>query len=163
MHVEMWRKVWREGFAPGLSDNALTILLKALEDDDPELIQGATTIPPPLSCVQDWPCEGACLIGYCGWAGEGLDTVGEVEEMFARCCFECDQNIGEPAACRWLLNWYDETPRDVMRRELAGEVELELIRRTVPPLDVAAFRERAKNNPFVPTEAMRNEDWSDHL
>ena len=35
----------------------------------------------------------------------------------------------EPAACRWFLNWYDDTPRDEVRRELLAEVELALAER----------------------------------
>jgi hypothetical protein len=27
---------------------------------------------------------------------------------------------------RWILNWFDETPRDQMRRDLLPEVEREL-------------------------------------
>jgi hypothetical protein len=79
--------------------------------------------------VQGWPCEGACLVGYAGWKGEHLETVGDVEEYFARACFEADQRLGEPAGCRWLLNFFDDTPRDEMRRELLFEVERELERR----------------------------------
>jgi hypothetical protein len=89
-------------------------------------VQGATTTPPPLLCVQDWPVEACCALGFCGWQGEALCTVGEVEEHFAKCCFEADQRLGEPAACRWFLNWFDDTPRDDMRRELLAEVELAL-------------------------------------
>jgi hypothetical protein len=74
-------------------------------------------------CVQDWPVEAACALGYCGWQGEKLETVGDVEEYFARCCFEADQKLGEAAACRWFLNWFDDTPRDEMRKELLAEVE----------------------------------------
>jgi hypothetical protein len=44
-------------------------------------------------------------VGYCAWQGDGLETVAEVEEFFARVCFEADQVLGEPAACRWFLNW----------------------------------------------------------
>lgn len=124
------RKVWREGFAPQLSTVGLEALRTALECDDQRLIQQATTNPPPLHCVQDWPVEGACLIGYCGWWGEDLKTVGEVEEFFASKCFEADQVLGEPAACRWFLNWFDETPREEMRRELLAEVNWALEQRT---------------------------------
>ena len=124
-----WRRVWREGFAPGLTETELTALRDALRNDDPRLQQGSTTTPPPLVCVRDWPCEGACALGYCGWKGDGLDTVGEVEEFFAKCCFEADQRLGEPAACRWFLNWFDDTPRPEMRRELLAEVELALAER----------------------------------
>ncbi len=127
--MESWRKVWREGLVPLLSTGSLEALRRALAGDDPRLIQGATTTPPPLQCVQDWPVEAACALGYCGWVGDGLETVAEVEEYFARMCFEIDQRLGEPAGCRWFLNWFDETPRDEMRRLLLGEVHRALARR----------------------------------
>jgi hypothetical protein len=109
-----------------LSRNALEALRDALRDDDPRLIQGATTTPPPLQCVQDWPVEAACVIGYAGWQGEGLETVAEVEEFFARTSYQIDLACGEPAGCRFFLNWHDETPREEMRRELLPEVERSL-------------------------------------
>jgi hypothetical protein len=79
-----------------------------------------------MQCVLDWPVEAACAIGYCGWQGDGLETVGEVEEFFCRLCFEADQRLGEPAAVRFFINWTDESPRDEVRRELLGEVNLAL-------------------------------------
>lgn len=127
--MESWRKVWRDGFAPLISDSGLAELAKALETDNPALGQGFTTTPPPLMCVQDWPVEAADAIGYCGWKGEDLATVGEVEEYFAKACFNADQRIGEPAACRWFLNWFDDTPRNQMRAELLAEVQHEQERR----------------------------------
>ncbi len=114
---------------PVLSTVGLMSLRDALRSDDPRLVQGATTTPPPLMCVQDWPVEACCALGYCGWQGDALHTVGEVEEHFAKCCFEADQRLGEPAACRWFLNWFDDTPRSEMRRELLAEVELALAER----------------------------------
>src|SRR5262249_26906399 len=127
--MESWRKVWREGLEPLLSTPALETLRKALVTDDRRLLQGATPTPPPLQCVQDWPVEAACALGYCGWQGEGLETVAEVEEFFARMCFEIDQRLGEPAGCRWFLNWFDETPRDEMREQLLAEVTHALAQR----------------------------------
>lgn len=127
--MESWRKVWREGMVPLLSTTSLEALCGALVNDDVRLLQGATTTPPPLQCVQDWPVEAACAIGYCGWQGEGLETVAEVEEFFARMCFEVDQRLGEPAACRWFLNWFDDTPRAEMRQLLLDEVNLALAQR----------------------------------
>src|SRR5262249_40374866 len=121
--METWRTVWRDGFAPALSRKGLEALRAALLADDPRLTQGSTTTPPPLMCVQDWPVEAACALGYCGWQGDKLETVGQVEEYFARCCFEADTRLGEAAACRWFLNWFDDTPRAEMRRELLAEVE----------------------------------------
>src|SRR5262245_32467755 len=130
--METWRKVWREGLTPLLSTPGLEALRRALVTDDGRLSQGTTTTPPPLPCVQDWPVEGACAVTYCGWQGDGLDTVAEAEEFFARVCYDVDQRLGEPAACRWFLNWFDETPRDDMRRQLLAEVNRALAQRVGP-------------------------------
>ena len=127
--MESWRKVWRDGLVPLLSTNGLEALRRGLMNDDPRLQQGATTTPPPLQCVQDWPVEGACALGFCGWQGDGLETVGEVEEFFARFCAEIDRAMGEPAACQYFVNWFDSTPRAEMRKELLQEIERELSRR----------------------------------
>ena len=135
--MEGWQKVWREGVTPLLSTAALEALRQALMHDDARLLQGATTSPPPLQCVQDWPVEAACALGFCGWQGEKLETVAEVEEYFARMCFEIDQRLGEPAACRWFLNWFDETPREQMREQLLAEVNRSLAQRRSADEDVA--------------------------
>jgi hypothetical protein len=135
--MEGWQKVWREGVTPLLSTAALEALRQALMHDDARLLQGATTSPPPLQCVQDWPVEAACALGFCGWQGEKLETVAEVEEYFARMCFEIDQRLGEPAACRWFLNWFDETPREQMREQLLTEVNRSLAQRRSADEDVA--------------------------
>jgi hypothetical protein len=132
--MESWQKVWREGFAPNLSTQGLQGLKIALELDEQRLLQGATTQPPPLMCVQDWPCEGADPIGFCGFCEHiaihnVTPSVGQVEEYFAQKCFECDQLLGEPAACRWFLNWWDDTPRDEVRLKLLEEVNLILTQR----------------------------------
>jgi hypothetical protein len=143
--MKTWREVWREGIAPQMSRKALAGLLEALERDDPRLVQGTTTIPPPLFSVQDWPVEGGCGIGYCGavengglvpavgWDGplaydanNTFAKVGAVEEYFARVCYQCDQAINEPAGCRHFLNWFDDTPRDQMILELIPEVAMAL-------------------------------------
>jgi hypothetical protein len=128
---EVWRKVFHAGVAPRLSTPGLLALRDALRGDDPRLTQGSTTTPPPLQCVMDWPCEGACLIGYAFWVGDrgGKATVGEVEELFARACHGCDDALHEPAAVRHVLNWFDETPRAAMIAALLPEVEAELARR----------------------------------
>src|SRR2546421_7128267 len=139
--MESWRNVWRKGVAPLLSTESLESLRQALVHDDPRLLQGAPTPPPPLQCVQDWPVEAACVIGYCGWQGDGLETVAEVEAYFARLCYETDQALGEPAACRWFLNWFDETPRDEVRTELLAEVNLALAQRQTGSSDEAVSEE----------------------
>lgn len=110
---------FKNGFCPHLSDTHLRVLLEACERDDPRFTQGSTTTPPSLVCVQDWPVEAACALGFCGWQGDNLPNVGKVEEFFADACFSADATLGEPAACRWFLNWFDDTPRDEMRTTLA--------------------------------------------
>jgi len=121
-----WQQVWRDGIAPQFGRGQLLALAEALRTDDVRLTQGSTTTPPPLMCVQDWPCEAACALGYCGAVENGgfmVATVGTVEEFFAKACHECSVRMGAPAAERHFLNWFDDTPRDEMRRELLAEVE----------------------------------------
>ena len=144
--MESWRLVWRTGFVPALAELvpdvvvrkvALCELLRAVREDDQKLSQGSTTTPPPLMCVQDWPVEAADCLGFLGAAlnggfhklADGKDnptacSVGTAEEFFARMCYEADQRLGEPAACRWFLNWFDETPRHEMRENLAAELHI---------------------------------------
>lgn len=121
--LESWRYVWRNGFVPVLTEPQLRKLAEALEKNDLRLTQEATTVPPPLMCVQDWPVEAACAVAFCGWQGDELEKVGDVEEFFAKACYNADQRVGEPAACRWFLNWFDHTPRNEMIAELLPEVK----------------------------------------
>lgn len=127
--LQSWQKVWRDGFAPQLSDAALAALAAGLERDDVRILQGATCSPPPLDCVRDWPVEAADAIGFACWQGDGLATVGEVEEAFARACHLADELLNEPGACRYYLNWHDETPRNIMLPALLAEVRREQARR----------------------------------
>lgn len=127
--MEAWRNVWRNHIVPLLSDNHLEALRQLLNDDDPRLMQGATTSPPPLMAVADWPVEKACALTCCGWLGDGLETVSECEEFFAYTCAKIDQHMGEAAGCRWFLNWFDETPREQMVPALLAEVEKALAER----------------------------------
>jgi hypothetical protein len=120
--------VWRDGLAPLLSDGALRSLRDALRRDDALLLQGATTSPPPLLGVGDYPVERACPVAYCGLA-EGLETVAEVEEFFARMCWACDQALGEAAAVKHFLNHRDYAPRAEVVAGLLAEVEAEVARR----------------------------------
>jgi hypothetical protein len=143
--MESWRKVWRDGLAPQVSTRGLLALKRGLVGDDPRLTQGATSAPPPLESVLDWPIEGACVLGYGAWQGDGLETVGEIESLFAEACFEADRRLGEPAAMRYFLTWYDDVPRDEMRRQMIGEVSRELARR----YDFDAVAPRKKRAEFV--------------
>lgn len=135
MGLESWRQVWRDGFLPSIRNEELIALRDLLEADDPRMTQGSTTTPPPLMCVQDWPAEAACFVGLIGVfrnGGFGQAKVGEVEECFARLCFECGQAMSDSAACRYLLNWADDTPRPTVIRELLAEIELAIGGRQSP-------------------------------
>ncbi len=127
--MEAWRRVFRIGLAPILSIEGLEALAKALREDSPQLIQGATSSPPPLECCMTWDVEGACLIGLAYWLGDGLVTVEEVCEAFNRTCDAIDRAMGEPAAVRYLLCFFDDTPRMTMRGDLLPEVERAIAQR----------------------------------
>jgi hypothetical protein len=120
--MEKWRRTWRQGVGPALLLPGLEALRAALLTDDPRLIQGHTVEPPCTPTVQDWPVEKACAIGFCGWQGLGLETVGEVDHYFAMMASIIDKRMGSASACRHFFEWFDETPREVMRCELLPEV-----------------------------------------
>src|SRR5689334_10593537 len=109
--MENWKKVWREGLVPLFSTRELEALQQALARDDIRLIQNSTCTPPPSEIFHEEAVEGACAVGFCGWQADGLTTVGDVEGFFIRTCLAADEALGEPAACRHFLNWFDETPR----------------------------------------------------
>ena len=117
--MESWRLVWRDGFVPVISTAGLESPAGCVAGRRSAAHAGQHHHPAPASCAcrtgrSKPPVPSATAAGR----AIDLDTVGEVEEFFARVCFEADQRLGEPAACRWFLNWFDDTPRDEMRREL---------------------------------------------
>lgn len=120
--MEKWRRVWREGFVPQLSSHSLEVLRDALMNDDPRLVQGITCYPPLLQAMKERAIEAACVLGWCAWQGEGVQRVDAIEEYFQKLCDTADAQFPEPAACRFFLNWYDDTPRDEMRPLLLEEV-----------------------------------------
>lgn len=122
--MELWRIAFR-AFVPSLPQEGLVALREAAQSNDPDLLQGQTTLPPAFSTCQDWPCEGGCAVSYAFWRG-GLVTVGEVEEAFAQACYEADVRLKEPAGCRHWLNRFDEGERTVVLAELLVEVEFAL-------------------------------------
>ena len=124
--MEIWRKVWRTGIVPQLADTGLVALRKALMTDDPRLVQGSTCLPPALEAIGEEAVEGACAIGFCGWHGEGHAEVGSLEAFFERVCSIADSTLDDPGANRLFVDWFDSTPRSVMRAELLNEVHREL-------------------------------------
>jgi hypothetical protein len=110
-----------------------------LADDDPALLQGLMTMPPPLEILGDWQVEGADLLAYPAWQARGLVTVKEVEECAWALCSAIDARLGE-GAVKELLAWYDATPRVDVLAVLLGEVEQELMMRMVRQAAGAAGR-----------------------
>lgn len=119
---ETWQLVWRTGIAPQLDLAALAALRDGLARDDATLVQGRSVVPPGMECVADWPIEAGDCITYALWQSHRVATVGDATDQWAAIMARCDAIIEEKAGCRWLLNWYDDTPREVMRRELLAEV-----------------------------------------
>jgi hypothetical protein len=136
--METWKRVFRDGISPQLTAGQLERLRDALANDDVRLVQWAVCSPPAVPSFAGLRVEAACAIGYCGWQGEGLQTVGEVSAFFLRVCDGTDAKLGEPAAVRYFLDWFDDAPREVMRRELLAEVRAELARRAVKAGPVAS-------------------------
>jgi hypothetical protein len=127
--VAPWQHAFRDGFAPLLGVGPLEALADALARDSAELMQHGTTTPPAFPGVEDWPVEAACAVGYCGWRGEGLKTVAEVNEYFCRLCAAATERLGEPFGFGRFTGWFDHTPRGEMRPALLAEVRRELGRR----------------------------------
>lgn len=140
--IEAWRKVWRAS-VEYLSTNALVALERALAEDDKRLMQGGTCCPPPHYAVQDWPVKAACAWGYAGvieHGGFGVANVADVEEFFARLCFDVDQKLGEPAGCRHFLNLFDEEKREKFFPLLLAEVRSNLAERCVKEGDTPLIK-----------------------
>lgn len=134
--MSSWRLVFRTAVELKADDGTyrvptagLEALAAALAADSPELLQGATVMPPPRDGLEDWPVDGACLLAYPGWKAIGLNTPAALEEWWAGLCQELDLRMGEPAACRFLINHYDQMPREEMRRLYLGEVSRAIARR----------------------------------
>lgn len=137
--MEAWRATWRNGVAPCLTLEQLIALHDALASDDVRLIQGRTSYPPTIeppfaNDANGQPIEAACVLGYCaaislgGFSDSGANTsaakVLDVGHAFSQLCWRIDEEmLKDTAGCRWFLNWFDETPREQMRRVLLPEVQ----------------------------------------
>lgn len=134
--MQRWRDAWQRGIGCHLSTAGLYALREALVSDDPRLVQGHTTVPkaPGVRRSPDGQIgrakgprpTGCCAIGLAGWLGDGLNSVGEVYRHFEATCDETDEDECESGFAYHFVDWFDHTPRDVMRRELLVEVERSL-------------------------------------
>ena len=130
--IEAWRKAFREGVAPNLSEHHLEVLRDGLVSDDPDIIQGSTTFPLPAFCTKDTPVQKACALAYCGWKGDGHSTVELAEDFFVRIVFSAHRSLGGETLVGHFLNAFDKWPRPVMLENLLGEVERAISQRKPP-------------------------------
>lgn len=118
-------KVWRAGFAHQMPDDVLEAMEFGLLIDDPAIIQGNTSSPQPPHGNWGGLCQSTDITCYGFWRKGGLETIGDIETKFSELCYEADEKLGEPAFCRWYLNWVDSCPRDEMFSVMLREVRLE--------------------------------------
>src|SRR5438477_2064089 len=99
-----WQRAFRIGILPQLSTLGLQGFRDALRRNDGRVIQGATSYPPPLQCMEDEPVEGCCPLCWLLLEGKKPHevSVGPLQERFAAACYEADQLLGEPAGVRYF-------------------------------------------------------------
>ena len=128
--MEAWRKTWRDGFAVVLPIQGLVGLLAALEKDDQRLLTGATCWPPPLQSCQNDFTEKACGIAWAAaYGAPDSYPVGELETLFAKACWDASALLGDGSACRYFLSYWDETPREQLRKQMIPELRLAISNR----------------------------------
>lgn len=126
--IESWRRVWRDGFVPSFVDVlgkeraalGVQLLHRALKGRDPAVRQGVTTFPGGSADL-----EGCSPEVYVAW----VSTVSSSpkwscqagDAMFGALCVSCDGRVGMERACRFFMNWWDETPAHVAYPALAAE------------------------------------------
>jgi len=133
--IEAWRKCWREGFGPNMSDAELAALYTACDTDDPRLLQGRTVSTIAGSggefCGNDLGCEAVkgCATVYPFIRTNPGCKRWEALERFEELCRLAALATGEEDGCRYFLNWWDDCDRTEGRRELMAEIRLEHERR----------------------------------
>ena len=100
--MEKWQRALRKGLLPLLSDKALEVLVKALETNDPDLIQGETIVSFGIPEFMTTEPVGACLIAYAGWKGEGLQEIG-VDDKSGKTLISIDERYYRPSEVDLLL------------------------------------------------------------
>ena len=123
-----WQTVWRKGIAPQLDRHGIEELRIALIIDDSRLIQGTTTCPNIMDHNPGRACEAGCGIAFPIWQADTEQDIHDISEKFSLVCDKCDADLlnatGDEVACRFFINWFDDTPRQIMRKLLLDEVEL---------------------------------------
>jgi hypothetical protein len=122
--MEKWRRVWRDGIVPNVDTQGLETLREFLVSDSPRLVQGVISVPPNVPGSCDMAPVAACAIGVCGM--HLCQTTLAMQRHFSHICDAADSEFEESASTRYFLAWFDDAPREVMRREMLSEVALAL-------------------------------------
>ena len=119
--MEKWRRVWRDRdraaavtsrFARSAIGSCSATIAGCCKASSP---RRRRWMPTPIA-----PSSAAVPSVLCGWLGEGRTSVGAVEEYFTAICEAADAAFGEPAACRFFFNWFDDSPRRDAPRDVGG-------------------------------------------
>ena len=121
-----WQHVFRHGLAPILSTAELLALATGLREDDPDIIQGDSTFPSPLTCNDGLKIQAGCGLCYAVWRGRELETIGDVYNAFLDVLGEANARLGNAGECGHFVRWFDEGDREQVRTELLAEVEREI-------------------------------------
>jgi len=121
--IEAWRKCWREGFGPNMSDAELAALYTACDTDDPRLLQGRT-----VCTIASRAVKGCATVYPFIRTNPGCKR-WEALERFEELCRLAALATGEEDGCRYFLNWWDDCDRTEGRSELMAEIRLEHERR----------------------------------
>ena len=122
------KKDWRHAFraiAPDLPTEGLQALVEEIRTHGDRLCQQSVTQPKsPYHGFEDDTPEKACVIGFCGWQGLGLHTVGQVHAYYIAFGQTSHKEIVD------FVDWWDSLPSQALGEQLLlAEVERELHRR----------------------------------
>lgn len=124
--MELWREVWREGFAPQLSTRQLTELRDRIKEQPDRFIAGRTFLPHPVH--HDRPCA-ACVLGWLAWGGDPEMSIAEGMTNYRDLLVWAQQRL-TVAGIKPFFAWFDGpgplAPRLV---EIARECDDEINRR----------------------------------
>lgn len=127
----LWEYAFRVGVAPSLSTPGLQALARGLKSNDPRILQAAVTAPRlGYSGVNAHrPVEGADVVAYAAWQGDGLTTIGACDAYSAHVFADADTRLGYPGASGDFWQWFDDTPRDEVLPDLLRVVTAILVER----------------------------------
>lgn len=112
--------IWKNYILPALPKEALKKLFDAATADDGRLIRGINYFPPPSrprSKITHCDIVGFAFVNF------GTTTVEELGQKWGNFMLSVGDKLGNPHDLRHFLNWYDDSPREVVLDTLAKSIE----------------------------------------